>query len=71
MKEKVPTIEDFYVDTLCNKPKYPFSKKDDVVKGQMIKVHYPNLDCSTWLGKSKGSVNRDLDTTIESYMAGV
>jgi hypothetical protein len=56
LRENVPTIEDFYVGPLCNKPRDPFSPKDDVVEGQMLIVQSPNQDCVIWLGREKGSV---------------
>jgi hypothetical protein len=37
-RENVPTIEDFYVGPLCNKPSDPLSPKDNVVEGQMLIV---------------------------------
>ena len=71
LREYVPTIKDFYVGPLCNKPRDPLSPQDVVVEGKMLIVQSQDQRYLVCLGRENGNVYRDLDATTGSYKVEV
>ena len=72
LKENVPALQDCYVGPVCNKPRDEFIPRVDVVKGQMVIVQSPELDCAIWLGMAIGDIYQESDaSTVGSYKVEV
>ena len=67
LKENFSAFEDFYVGHVCNNPRDEFIPRINVIKGQMVIVQSPEIDCAIWLGGVIGDNYQDLDVTLESY----
>lgn len=53
LKEDIPITENCYISPLCNKPRDPFSRKNDVTYWQKQIVQSPNQDYVICLSRER------------------